>query len=78
MVVTRLGPLRVRLAVVDRSRIHPAPRTATVSDESGRGLLVLDTVAECWGTEPVNGGKRVWAELCLSAEYTVVTEAGTP
>ena len=41
---------------------HPAP-----DEESGRGLEMIDTLAEDWGWEAVPGwkGKRVWAVLSV-------------
>ncbi len=29
---------------------------------TGRGLLLIETMASAWGTEPVDGGKVVWFE----------------
>ncbi|RLL68429.1 ATP-binding protein [Streptomyces sp. Z26] len=43
------------------------PRTPGVDDESGRGLLLVDALADRWGAvaQPVPG-KTVWAELDLA------------
>jgi anti-sigma regulatory factor (Ser/Thr protein kinase) len=43
---------------------HPEP-----DEESGRGLEMIDALAEDWGWEVVPGwnGKRIWAVLPLSA-----------
>ncbi|MFI5885910.1 hypothetical protein [Streptomyces sp. NPDC051554] len=30
---------------------------------SGRGLLLIDALAERWGTDVYRWGKQVWAEL---------------
>ncbi|AXK35624.1 ATP-binding protein [Streptomyces armeniacus] len=39
----------------------PAPRPG---DEAGRGLLLVEALAERWGTEPYfPSGKTVWAEV---------------
>ncbi len=40
--------------------------TATPGDEHGRGLLVLDAMADAWGTSPTADGKVVWANIRLS------------
>jgi anti-sigma regulatory factor (Ser/Thr protein kinase) len=53
---------RVRVAVVDRSRVCPAPRAAAEDAEDGRGLAVVQALADRWGTEPKRWGKSVWAE----------------
>ncbi|GAA2626433.1 hypothetical protein GCM10010307_14330 [Streptomyces vastus] len=35
------------------------------TDETGRGLLLLDAVALDWGVEQGPGGKTVWCECAL-------------
>jgi len=56
---------RVEVAVTDdhpraaRSQ-NPDPDTPT-----GRGLLLVDALAEQWGQEPNDGGKTVWARLAV-------------
>lgn len=74
--VSRVGPLRVQVAVIDKSRHRPAPHTAAASDEHGRGLLVLDAISDRWGTDPRPWGKRVWAQLCADAERPTPDEQG--
>lgn len=44
---------------------RPPPGSATPSAEHGRGLLVLDAMADAWGTLPTRDGKAVWAELIM-------------
>ncbi|WP_407559973.1 ATP-binding protein [Streptomyces sp. 184] len=61
--VSQVGPRRVRVAVVDRSREMPTLVQAGVDDESGRGLATVAGFAASWGVEPVPWGKRVWAEV---------------
>ncbi len=40
--------------------LHPA------SDQrGGRGLLLVDAIAQNWGYQPTATGKRVWADLAL-------------
>ena len=61
-VVRTLDGLRVE--VWDSAATLPVPRGATLSDESGRGLEIVDAVAQSWGVEPgPDGGKWVWADL---------------
>ncbi|WP_316755406.1 ATP-binding protein [Streptomyces herbicida] len=60
----------LRIAVTD-ARGDRVPRPATdftepPDAESGRGLLMVTALADCWSTEPYPpGGKTVWAELTL-------------
>ncbi|KQX53647.1 hypothetical protein ASE09_05645 [Streptomyces sp. Root66D1] len=54
----------VRLGVVDRSRTVPMLRLDSDADQlRGRGLLLVDALAEQWGTELYRWGKQVWVEL---------------
>lgn len=47
---------------MDKSRRSPVPRTAADDTENGRGLAVVQAVADRWGTELRRWGKLVWAE----------------
>lgn len=55
----------VRVDVADESRLEPTPRSARPEDENGRGLLIVETLADEWGMEslPQGGGKTVWFSL---------------
>lgn len=63
-IAVRLLADSVRIEVVDRApttMLRPtAPR---VEDESGRGLMLVETLASAWGVEPLVGGKAVWFEV---------------
>ncbi|MFG2908699.1 ATP-binding protein [Kitasatospora sp. NPDC048286] len=54
---------RLRLEVHDASTTRPALRTASPDDEHGRGLFLVNELAERWGcaTRPCGIGKFVWA-----------------
>ncbi|MFC5171099.1 SpoIIE family protein phosphatase [Streptomyces mutomycini] len=54
---------RIRLSVQDRSSVWPRRREPGETSTSGRGLLLLDAVAERWGVEPRGEGKAVWCEI---------------
>ncbi len=71
-VVHGLGSVRLRvrrtqteLAVVvsDRGRYQPQPRLAGPTDESGRGLSLLEMLAASWGARATPEGKDVWFTL---------------
>jgi anti-sigma regulatory factor (Ser/Thr protein kinase) len=53
----------LRIAVVDGSAVRPVIRELSHSEERGRGMHLVATIAERWGAEDHNGGKRVWFEL---------------
>ncbi|MER7999590.1 ATP-binding protein [Streptomyces sp. NPDC095613] len=57
-------PERVRVAVMDTSRTPPAPRATDADTEGGRGLVVIEALADRWGTELLRRGKQVYVELC--------------
>ncbi|GGT29108.1 hypothetical protein GCM10010254_57150 [Streptomyces chromofuscus] len=61
--VRRLGATRVRVAVIDKSRDLPELVAPCDDDEHGRGLALVDAFSAQWGTDPLNWGKRVWADL---------------
>ncbi|MGW2488644.1 ATP-binding protein [Streptomyces sp. NPDC001606] len=71
LLIERPTARRVHIGVVDRapSRL-PALGPADADSESGRGLLLIDALAERWGytllgSHPRRGpwGKETWAEL---------------
>ncbi|MFQ6144984.1 ATP-binding protein [Streptomyces seoulensis] len=64
VVVSRPSERFVRIGVVDRARV--LPELVKPNDElltGGRGLLLVDVLAERWGTDLYRWGKQVWVEL---------------
>ncbi|GHE56663.1 ATP-binding SpoIIE family protein phosphatase [Streptomyces capitiformicae] len=51
--------------VYDEDHTLPTLLSAGPTDEFGRGLRVLSTLAREWGTSRTGGGKTVWFELTL-------------
>jgi hypothetical protein len=41
----------------------PQPQRTITRAESGRGLMIVSAVANAWGVEPDEAGKKVWFEL---------------
>ncbi|MCM2389556.1 SpoIIE family protein phosphatase [Streptomyces albipurpureus] len=61
-----LGPeRRLRVEVEDRSSALPRRREAGMSGVSGRGLLLVDQLADVWGVEARGTGKCVWCEFTV-------------
>jgi anti-sigma regulatory factor (Ser/Thr protein kinase) len=56
---------RLRLEVHDESPDVPLPRVATPDDDTGRGLLIVDTLAAAWGTRATPVGKAVWCDMAI-------------
>ncbi|MFE9879327.1 ATP-binding protein [Streptomyces sp. NPDC005784] len=67
------GVLRVEVTDTRAERL-PVPAAPYPDEASGRGLLLVDALADDWGVTPcpVAPGKTVWAEVRLP------TPAGTP
>jgi anti-sigma regulatory factor (Ser/Thr protein kinase) len=57
----------IRVEVLDSGPMfNPDPRPAGTGVGSGRGLFLVDAVANAWGVEPDEAGKKVWFELRLA------------
>ena len=55
---------RVRVEVHDGSAHPLQPRSVGRDSTTGRGLLILDAVAESWGVDQIDdGGKTVWFKV---------------
>ena len=53
----------LRVEVSDVAETQPEPREAGPSATGGRGMRLIDTVAQRWGVQQRTGGKSVWFEL---------------
>ncbi|MEV6400589.1 SpoIIE family protein phosphatase [Streptomyces sp. NPDC051907] len=62
---------RLRVEVEDRSSALPRRREAGESGVSGRGLMLVDRLAEAWGVESRGSGKCVWCEFIIPDRPTV-------
>ncbi|MBM7172074.1 ATP-binding protein [Streptomyces sp. G44] len=57
------APGTVRVEVADRSARPPRQRHAEGDDTNGRGLELVDGLADRWGWQPEGGGKSIWCEV---------------
>ena len=55
----------VTVGLADGSSIPPVVAAVTEDGESGRGMSIVNRVAEAWGTATRGDGKQVWARLRL-------------
>lgn len=53
----------LRLEVADRSGSAPVPRCPDSDATGGRGLALVDGLADRWGWHHEGVGKRIWCEL---------------
>ncbi|WP_329563118.1 ATP-binding SpoIIE family protein phosphatase [Kitasatospora sp. NBC_01266] len=58
---------RLRIEVEDESDLWPKRRTPGEQASSGRGLMLVEALADAWGVEPRGSGKRMWFELSALA-----------
>jgi anti-sigma regulatory factor (Ser/Thr protein kinase) len=53
----------LRIGVVDGSAIRPVVRELSTDRPRGRGMRMIQEIADRWGADDHLGGKRVWFEL---------------
>ncbi|MFF9900121.1 MULTISPECIES: SpoIIE family protein phosphatase [Streptomyces] len=61
---------RLRVDVEDASSALPRLREASEDGVSGRGLLLVDRLADVWGVDSRGGGKCVWCEFVVPTRGT--------
>ncbi|MCN9242131.1 SpoIIE family protein phosphatase [Streptomyces sp. RY43-2] len=59
----RFGGRRMRVAVTDSSDDLPHRRHPGELASSGRGLVLVEMLADAWGVDPRGEGKTIWFEL---------------
>lgn len=65
----------VRVEVADVSACPPRPRHAHGEDTNGRGLELVDGLADRWGWRREGAGKSIWCEVdrCLPSSNQSMT-----
>ena len=53
----------LRISVADGSSVRPVVRELRREQPRGRGLRLIEAIADRWGAEDHHGGKRIWFEL---------------
>ncbi|WP_190017596.1 ATP-binding protein [Streptomyces lucensis] len=68
----------VRVEVADTSSRAPVPRCAGDDATGGRGLALVDCLADRWGWSPDGAGKSIWCELdrCSQPPESAATAYG--
>ncbi|AWL87452.1 phosphatase [Streptomyces sp. TSRI0445] len=62
------GERRLRVEVADASDELPHKRRPGEMASSGRGLVLMEMLADAWGVDPRGEGKSIWFELYESDE----------
>lgn len=63
----------VRVEVADASDRPPAPRHAMRDETGGRGLELVDGLADRWGWRPEGAGKQIWCEIDRDVKPVALT-----
>jgi anti-sigma regulatory factor (Ser/Thr protein kinase) len=71
------GARRMRVEVTDTSDDLPHKRRPGELASSGRGLMLIELLAEAWGVDPRGEGKSIWFELYESAESSAGSAPGS-
>ncbi|MFE4449550.1 SpoIIE family protein phosphatase [Streptomyces sp. NPDC056796] len=71
------GERRLRVEVADASDELPHKRRPGEMASSGRGLVLMEMLADAWGVDPRGEGKSIWFELYESAEPVELGAAGS-
>jgi anti-sigma regulatory factor (Ser/Thr protein kinase) len=62
----------LRVEVADESTVAPQPQPYSPTATTGRGLMILDALADSWGVDARPGsGKTVWFELPAAVDNGV-------
>jgi anti-sigma regulatory factor (Ser/Thr protein kinase) len=61
------GPSAIRVEVDDPSTEVPARQDPEPTDDHGRGMVLVESLASAWGVAVRSDGKTVWFEIDLEA-----------
>ena len=62
---TTIADGELRVAITDSGGGTPLPRQPGRTESTGRGLLIVTTLSERWGSETSRGRTTVWSSLAL-------------
>ena len=63
----RLTASSLLIEVWDASPALPVLKEADINAARGRGLKLVDLLADAWGHRPADGGKVIWCEVAIPA-----------
>jgi two-component sensor histidine kinase len=74
----RLTAASLVLEVWDASPLRPVSKQVDIAADHGRGLLLVDALADSWGDRAAYGGKVVWCEVALPSQRRLRCHVLTP
>ena len=74
----RADDARLHVEVLDHSIEAPVLRSYSPTAPNGRGLLILDDLADEWGVDTTAVTKTVWFELALDPSGEVAPSRSAP
>jgi hypothetical protein len=72
----RLAAAGLVLEVWDACPLRPVPQKLDIAGDRGRGLLLIDALADSWGHRAADGGKVVWCEVAVPPASDNTSAAG--
>ncbi|QIQ03732.1 SpoIIE family protein phosphatase [Streptomyces liangshanensis] len=72
------GDRRLRVEVADVNDELPHRRRPGELASSGRGLVLMEVLADAWGVNPRGEGKSIWFELYESGDHAPAPEEALP
>ncbi|MET7637172.1 ATP-binding protein [Streptomyces sp. NPDC005438] len=64
----------ITITMTDGCALPPTVTKAETCDESGRGLLIVQSLASAWGCDVAERGKRTWATVAAHSPTAELTE----
>jgi len=71
----RLTAASLVLEAWDASPLRPVPQEPGIEGDHGRGLLLIDALADSWGHRAADGGKIVWCEVAIPSALASASAA---
>ncbi len=72
-ILLQTNPTGVRVTVCDNNPVYPRVRRFSTEATTGRGVRLLESLANTWGVQPRSeGGKCVWFTLVTGAAREIV------
>jgi anti-sigma regulatory factor (Ser/Thr protein kinase) len=78
IVLERHANNRLRISVRDNSPTFPVMHPVEAARPRGRGMALVEALAEVWGVTPHPDGKTIWLELAPTTDDSVLEGSQMP